>query len=157
MRSERPVVQSLLDRLIDLEPKLRDDPAVSRGQSVRDLKVSLQRDLEWLLNTRQTIQHLPESAEELRNSLFGYGLPEFAGLSLSTAAEVLSNCIESTVRTFEPRLSNVHVSMRPVEGVDRIAHFTIEAILLLDPMPEHVVFDTVLEISKGEYRVKGES
>jgi len=157
VRNERPVVQSVLDRLIDFEPKQRDDPSISRGQSVRDLKTSLQRDLEWLLNTRQIALELPESAEELRNSLFSYGLPEFADLSINTAADVLSKYIESTIRTFEPRLTSVRVSMRPVEGVDRIAHFTIEAILLLDPLPERVVFDTVLELSKGEYRVKGDT
>jgi len=156
VRSERPVRPSVLDRLIDLEPKLREDPAVGRAQSIRELKASLQRDLEWLLNTRRVAGELPDSAEELIHSLYYYGLPEFMDLSLSTAADVLAKCMESVIRTFEPRLANVRVIMRPVEGIARMAHFTIEAILLIDPLPERVAFDTVLELAKGEYRVKGE-
>lgn len=153
---ERPVLNSVLDRLIDLERGLRDDPAITRAQSIRLLKSSLQRDLEWLLNTRRIVEELPESSEELKNSLYTYGLPEFSELSLSTAAERLPAHIESAIKTFEPRLANVRVTMRPGDRVDRIAHFMIEAILLIDPMPERVVFDTVLELTNGEYRVRGD-
>ena len=157
MRSERPVLPSILDRLIDLEPKLREDAAVSRAQSIREIKASLQRDLEWLLNTRRLAGELPESAEELIHSLYYYGLPEFGDLSLSAAADVLSKYMEAAIRTFEPRLANVRVIMRPVEGVARIAHFIIEGVLLIDPLPERVAFDNVFELAKGEYRVRGES
>ena len=157
MRSERPVQASILDRLIDLQPKLRDDPPVSRSQSIREIKASLQRDLEWLLNTRRIAEELPESAEELKNSLYCYGLPEFTNVPISTAGELLSKHMESVITTFESRLASVRVTMRPVEGVGRIAHFVIEAILLIDPVPERVAFDTVLELTKGEYQVRGES
>jgi type VI secretion system protein ImpF len=157
VRNERPVLPSVLDRLIDLEPKLREDSPISRAQSIRELKSSLQRDLEWLLNTRRIAEELPESATELRNSLHYYGLPEFTQVGVSTAAETLSEHMESAIRTFEPRLADVRVSMHPVEGAARIAHFIIEAILLIDPLPERVTFDTVLELTKGEYRVRGES
>ena len=156
MRNERPVLPSVLDRLIDLQPELREDPYITRAQSIRELKTSLQRDLEWLLNTRRIVAELPESAEALRNSLFYYGLPEFRELPISTAADVLSRYIEVAVKTFEPRLMGIRVNMRPVEGVGRMAHFSIEAILLIDPVPERITFDTVLELTKGEYQVKGE-
>jgi type VI secretion system protein ImpF len=157
VRSERPVLPSVLDRLIDLEPKMREDTAITRSQSIRELKASLQRDLEWLLNTRRIAGQLPESAEQLRNSLYCYGLPEFTELSRGSAPEVLAKHMESAIRAFEPRLANVRVSARPVEGLDRMAHFIIEAILLIDPVPERVAFDTALELTKGEYRVRGES
>ena len=157
MRSERPILPSVLDRLIDLEPKLREDSAISRAQSIRDLKTSLQRDLEWLLNTRRIAGGLAETAEELKNSLYYYGLPEFTQLGLSTAQDVLAQHMEEAIRTFEPRLASVRVSARHVEGLDRMAHFTIEAILLIDPVPERVAFDTALELTKGEYKVRGES
>jgi predicted component of type VI protein secretion system len=32
--------------------------------------------------------------------------------------------------------------------------FHVEAMLLIDPAPERIAFDTVLEISKGAYSVK---
>ncbi|MEZ5395501.1 MAG: hypothetical protein R2724_22155 [Bryobacterales bacterium] len=50
---------SLLDRLIDLEPRNRDvrqEPA----KSLRQLKAGLRRDLEWLLNARRPPVDLPE-------------------------------------------------------------------------------------------------
>jgi type VI secretion system protein ImpF len=143
----------VLDRLIDSEPGLRDDPSITRAQSIRELKVSLQRDLEWLLNTRLIATELPESSEELKNSLFSYGLPEFRELNGSAAPELLSKYIENAIRRFEPRLANIRVTMRPAEGTIRVAHFIIDAVLLIDPMPERVTFDTVLELTRGEYRV----
>ena len=53
------VTPALLDRLIDLEPKVAADPPASRSQSVRQLKASLRRDLEWLLNTRRIPDEAP--------------------------------------------------------------------------------------------------
>ena len=158
MRNERPVLPSVLDRLIDLQPKLRDEPPVSRAESrFRELKMDLQRDLEWLLNTRRIPDDIPDAAQELKKSLYYYGLPEFMDLSVAAASDRLTKYLEWAIKTFEPRLANVRVIMRPIESVGRMAHFMIEAILLIDPMPERVAFDTVLELTRGEYRVRGES
>jgi type VI secretion system protein ImpF len=157
MRSERPVMVSVLDRLIDLQPKLRDDPPVSRMQSIRELKASLQRDLEWLLNTRRIAVDIPDTAQELKKSVYCYGLREFTDVNMSNAGDQLSKYLESSIRTFEPRLADVRVTMRPMESVARVARFVIEAILLIDPVPERVTFDTVLELTRGEYRVRGDS
>jgi type VI secretion system protein ImpF len=155
----RPIVQPVLDRLIDMDRNEREDPPVTHAQSVRQLKATLQRDLEWLLNTRRIAYELPEGAEELRHSLYYFGLPEFAGLSMTSfqdQSRVLKD-IEAAVSTFENRLTSIRVSMRPVEGTERAVHFVIEAILLIDPIPERVAFDTVLELTNGEYRVRGNS
>ncbi len=53
---EGPVTLSVIDRLIDQEPERKLEPPLSRAQSVRDLKAAVRRDLEWLLNTRKTIE-----------------------------------------------------------------------------------------------------
>jgi len=156
MRNERPVSASVLDRLIDLEPKLGEDASVGRSQSVRELKASLQRDLEWLFNTRRVADELPAGVEQLQNSLYYYGLPEFREMTVSAAGDELSQYIESALKKFEPRLANVRVVMHSAEGPGQVAHFVIEAILMMDPVPERVAFDTVLA-TKGEYRVRGES
>ena len=47
------VTLSVLDRLIDLEPKAAVEAPLTRSQSVRLLKAAVHRDLEWLLNTRR--------------------------------------------------------------------------------------------------------
>jgi predicted component of type VI protein secretion system len=45
--------------------------------------------------------------------------------------------------------------MEQVQGRDRVLKFVIEGLLCMDPAPEAVRFDTVLELGKGEYEVKG--
>ena len=57
--SEQNVTQSVLERLIDRDRESPTDSPVTHAQSVRQMKSSLRRDLEWLLNTRRT----PEPAE----------------------------------------------------------------------------------------------
>ena len=51
---EQTVTQSVLERLIDREPERSSEAAPTRAQSVRLLRASVRRDLEWLLNTRRT-------------------------------------------------------------------------------------------------------
>jgi type VI secretion system protein ImpF len=155
---ERTVQQSLLDRLIDLDPRSSVEPAMTWAQSVRQLKYSLRRDLEWLLNTRRTIDLAGDELPEVRRSLHHYGVPDITSLGRDSADERvrLLRWVEETVSMFEPRLSNVHVTLGESDGAEkRELHFIIEGLLRLDPTPEQVVFDTVLEITSGEYLVKG--
>ena len=64
--------------------------------------------------------------------------------------------MESVIAIFEPRLKRVKVRMDSVGGSSQSMCFVIEGLLNVDPAPEPVRFDTVLEIGKGEYAVKGE-
>ncbi len=154
--AEGPVTLSVLDRLIDLEPKNQSEAPLSRAQSLRRLKAALKRDLEWLLNTRRTIQEA--SARELERSLYHYGLPDFTGLSLRSTRDQqkITKMLEATVAMFEPRLANVRVTMEPLPENARRLRFLIEGLLRIDPAPERVSFDTVLELSNGQYQVLGE-
>jgi len=47
------------------------------------------------------------------------------------------------------------VRMEQLEGNYRTLKFVIEGLLCMDPAPEPVRFDTVLELGKGEYEIKG--
>jgi type VI secretion system protein ImpF len=153
---ERTVQQSLLDRLMDDEPGFRD-PELSWAESVRLLKASLRRDLEWLLNTRRTPQPPPAACEEVPRSLYHYGLPDFSARGRDDPETVrqLARDVERAIALFEPRLTATRVSV--VEGKDageRRLHFVIEALLRLDPTPERVVFDTVLDVARNEFEVQ---
>jgi len=69
----------------------------------------------------------------------------------------LLRLVELTVQTFEPRLASVRV--RPIETAatgSRSLRFQIEAMLLMDPAPEQIYFDTVLQLNSGEYQLKGD-
>jgi type VI secretion system protein ImpF len=71
--TEETVTQSVLERLIDLDPKAKTDPPQTRPQSVRQLKAALRRDLEWLLNTRQIPGGVPEEFQGFATATAYYG------------------------------------------------------------------------------------
>ena len=149
--TETLVTQSVLDRLTAVE----EWPA-TRSQSVRFFKEALKRDLEWLLNTRQP--PLPEVAgyPAARASIVNFGLPDITAMGLSSASDhrQLRLAIEACLRNFEPRLMDVRVSVEDSDNVERRLRFHIEGNMRLDPAPEEITFDTVLELSSGEYKVK---
>ncbi len=157
---EQTVTQSVLERLIDREPANSSEPAPTRAQSVRQLKGSLRRDLEWLLNTRRTPGAVGSEFRELERSLYNYGLPDVTSLSWDSNRDRtrLARMIEHTLTIFEPRLRNVKVAtLESVAGAQQVLRFQIEGLLDMDPSPELISFDTVLQLSSGEYRVKGDA
>jgi type VI secretion system protein ImpF len=156
---ERSVQQSLLDRLVDLDPRTSSEVPPTWTESVRQLKNSLRHDLEWLLNTRRIPIPPPESYQELPRSLYNFGFPDITSMGRDSR-EVrirLLRQVEQTIADFEPRLAGVKVTLAESEdeGARRL-RFLIEGLLRMEPNPEQVVFDTVLEISSGEYHVKGD-
>ncbi len=157
MRSESQLVltQSLLDRLIDESPGA-GDPASTYPQSLRQFKAGLRRDLEWLLNTRQTVEPIAEELHETARSVFNFGLVDVASLVVDSAEDRarLARMLETTIARFEPRLDGVRVIMEPPTALSRRLRFHIEALLRVDPAPEQIDFDTVLELASGQYEVK---
>lgn len=154
---ERNVQLSILDRLIDNRPDTKTEPALTRSESLRRLRLSVRRDLEWLLNTNKNAEPLPESYHELRRSLYWYGLPDINSVALENAQdeERLIRSLEVAIQTFEPRLARVRVTAYERLTKKRSAlQFHVEGMLLIEPAPERISFDTVLEIAKGSYQVK---
>lgn len=149
--TETLVTQSVLERLMTVE-----DWPTTRAQSLRLFKDSLRRDLEWLLNTRQP--HMPElnAFAVAKHTVINYGLPDISAMGLSSAADhrSLRLAIELCLKNFEPRLTDVHVTLEESDTVDRRLRFHIEGNMDLDPAPEEISFDTVLELASGEYKVK---
>ncbi|HEX3877057.1 MAG TPA: type VI secretion system baseplate subunit TssE [Bryobacteraceae bacterium] len=156
---EQTVTLSFLDRLIDNEPKQASDPPPSRARSIRQLKASLRRDLEWLLNTRRRPDPAGPEFKELEKSLFNFGLEDVTSMSWAVHKDRMSltKMIEQCVAIFEPRISRIKVvSLEATEGAKHILRFQIEGLLDMDPAPELITFDTVLQLSSGEYQVGGE-
>jgi type VI secretion system protein ImpF len=156
---EQTVTQSVLDRLIDRDPSTSSENALTRAQSVRQLKVSLRRDLEWLLNSRRTPEAVNGEFQELEQSLYNFGLPDVTSLSWDSSRDRsrLARMIEQVLQTFEPRLSGVRVvAVAAAPGAQHVMRFQIEGLLDMDPSPEHISFDTLLQLSSGEYQVKGD-
>lgn len=152
-----PVTLSVLDRLIDKDPKNTSEIPLTRSQSLRELKQGLKRDLEWLLNTRRTIDPAPDSARETVRSVYQYGFSDISSKSVLSTRDHsdLVREMEAAIAIFEPRLKRAKVRMEQVEGGYRTLKFVIEGLLCMDPAPEPVRFDTVLELGKGGYEIKG--
>jgi type VI secretion system protein ImpF len=158
--AEQTVTLSVLDRLIDSAPANASEAPPTRAQSVRQLKASLRRDLEWLLNTRRTPTPAGSEFGELEQSLYNFGLPDVTSLSWDSSRDRLrlTRMIEQTLATFEPRISRLKVvPLEAISGARQVLRFQIEGLLEMDPAPEHISFDTVLQLSSGEYQVKGDS
>jgi type VI secretion system protein ImpF len=150
------ITPSVLDRLIDEEPNISSEPPKSRSRSLVELKQSVRRDLEWLLNTRQYIGELDKNLEQVPKSVAMFGLPDFTGASAKSPSEQkrLIKQIETAVKFFEPRFLDVKITYEPLKGVERVLKFKIEARLDIEPAPEPIVFDTVLQLGSGNFEVK---
>jgi len=156
---ERTVQPSVLDRLTDEDPRSPADSRTTYAESLRVFKRAVQRDLEWLLNTRRSIEPADEDHDEVRRSVYNYGIPDITSMSRDSMAsrKQLLRYVEETLAIFEPRLTNVRVSTVEIEGeaLRRELRFVVEATLRLDPTPEQVMFDTVLHFSSGQIDVAG--
>jgi type VI secretion system protein ImpF len=148
------IIPSVLDRLIDEDPDL----PTSRSKSIEDLKQSVRRDLEWLLNTRQDAAGVPSGLKELTHSLATYGLPDFSAFSVRSPADHvrMQKILEKAISSFEPRLESVRVTLVPVRDLDQKLRFRIDARLRIEPAPEPVTFDTVLQAFSNQYTVRAE-
>ncbi len=150
----------MLDRMIDTEPDVSTEPLWSRSHTLSQLKESVRRDLENLLNTRQTRTDLLLQTSETARSILTYGVPDFTaqGMDASDEQQRLKEAIERAIRTFEPRLIQVQVDVEERDSaLDRNIHLKINAVLCVEPVIESIVFDTVVETSSGVCDVQMES
>ena len=137
---------TLLDRLIDRDPDASGDRPISRAESIRDYKLGLQRDLEWLLNARRSADPDPG------------GLPDLTSLSRDSGDSLsrLVLYVEQALALFEPRLTNIKVSIAPLESNPLSdVRLQVEAVLRLEPSPERITFDTVMHKGNGDVEVPG--
>lgn len=156
-RFEKSVQGSLIDRLLDDDPETRSEVPVGRAESLRRFRASIKRDLEWLLNTITAPTGIPKSCPEAARSVITYGLPDMSTLSLQNAADAmyLLSSIEESIEVFEPRLKSVRVSTpMGITPTSQTILFHVDALLMMDPAPERISFDTVVEVGKGAYSVK---
>jgi type VI secretion system protein ImpF len=155
--TDTAVTLSVLDRLIDLDPRNSKEVPPTRTQSERMLRDAVRRDLEWLLNTRRIAVVPDEGLKELNRSVYLFGLPDFTGFSIATPNDKtkLIRQLQNAVKIFEPRIAKPRIIPLETESAGaRTLRFRIEGLLLMDPEPEHVSFDTVLQLTSGQYEVQ---
>ena len=155
---ETTITLSVLDRLIDHEPDNSAENPLSRSQSVRVLKNAVRRDLEWLLNSRRIADPPDDGLKEVNRSTYIYGLPDVSTLAMASSGDrnKLVRQIIATINLFEPRLANVRLVMvETADAAKKDVRLRIEAMLRMDPVPEPISFDTVIELKSGNCRLSG--
>ena len=155
-----PLVPSVLDRLIDVEPDVSRDPPRGHGQILRDVLKSVRRDLENLLNTRVRCKPLPDDLVEVHQSLVSYGIPDLTAASMGTKEERDRFCtvLLAVIARCDKRLHKVKVrSPEQDVSAERKVRFQIEAELWFEPAAEAISFDSALSLMTGTFEVKGQS
>lgn len=123
---------------------------------MQDMVDVVRRDLEDLLNTRQTHQGLPEAFAETERSILGYGMPDLTSLDAITPQqrEEIGRLLAGVIQRFEPRLRDVRATLVGADDSKQsTVRFRIDARLALEPAPE-VAFETILELTTGHSAVQ---
>ncbi|WP_225776129.1 type VI secretion system baseplate subunit TssE [Pseudomonas sp. Marseille-Q5115] len=157
MSSQYKLLPSLLDRLLDDNPQLAGETASQRLCSLADYKASVVRDLEILVNTRQSL-----AADELKNfpqltgTILEYGMPDFISKSVLDPQDrlVIQQQLERAISLGDRRFSSVKVQLLAQQASRRMLTFRVDAVLRLQDVSRQVSFDAVLQVNTQEYKVQ---
>jgi type VI secretion system protein ImpF len=141
---------SLMERLSE-----RQEVPASQAASVRGLKEVIRRDLEALLNTRKPLARQLEGYSLAANSVLNYGLEDLSSLSVSSSGQLIEmqRAIQQCLAIYEPRLTDISVSIEEGGRIDKEIKLHIEATLPFYPTIEAVTFDTVFNVTNQTYSV----
>lgn len=157
--SAKGFMPGLFDRLIDKPANQSKSPGQAGTVprvSLEEMKDSVARDLEALLNTRAV---MPDDAfrrfPECARSIVAYGLHDFAGLSLSSTDDRAFICksLEAAIARHEPRLRNVQARLELRDDAVNRLNFSITALMVVSAAHEPVNFDAVLQPSSQHYTI----
>ncbi|MCP3718346.1 MULTISPECIES: type VI secretion system baseplate subunit TssE [unclassified Paraburkholderia] len=159
-RNAERVLPSLLERLTDHAPEATSEVREHRASSARAQRLSVMRDIGWLLNARgiasaQEIARYPCVADSVLN----FGFAELAGKSASDVELTrIERLIAEAIGAFEPRIVRGTLRVRAIQsGGVAIAHnalaFIVEGDLHAHPVPERLYLRTELDLEAGKANV----
>ncbi|MDD1621623.1 MAG: type VI secretion system baseplate subunit TssE [Methylococcaceae bacterium] len=151
---------SLLDRLTDNDPDRATESREQRVLSMRQLRQSVLRDLNWLLNTSALesmvdLSDLPCAS----HSVINYGIPALSGMNLRYVdLPVIHRKIKQAIIDFEPRILPDSLKLELItsdqEMNQHAMSFKIEGDLWAQPLPIHLYIRSDLDLETGEVSVK---
>lgn len=159
---------SLLDRLIDPEPQSRQEPVEARVLTQKQLRAAVLRDLGWLFNaTRQEPEPRSERKDELalwraadqaRRSVLNFGVPAFAGVTLSTLdSEAIESAVTESIKCFEPRIdpASLQVELKRVgANHHNLLQLIIRGRMWAQPVPLELLLAADVDVETGNTRVR---
>ena len=162
MTSKEYLQPSLLDRLTDLNPTSKTDTIDERIMSLRRLRESLIRDLEWLLNTgRLEISQDLGDFPEIEKSVLNFGIPDIAGASVGHEDRVtIEREIKQAILDFEPRILpatlKVNVEVDGESMNENTLTFLIQGEMWWQPLPERFYLKATLDLELGKFKKSGD-
>jgi type VI secretion system protein ImpF len=156
-QQDRVIASSVIDRLLDNEPDRPADPPMSIPAQIRQLRESIRRDLEALLNTRRSPMSPPAHLSELSDSAFTYGVDGFVSANLVTdqAKTALARALQQRIATTETRLSDVRVTvLRNRSTGERTLRMRIEASFRLQEGMPPIRFETTIDPSSQRFSIE---
>jgi type VI secretion system protein ImpF len=149
-------VPSVLDRLLDDQPKETGESQSTLYFDLRRFKQAVARDLEALLNSRcidleEDIERYPHA----RSSVINFGIIDLSSLSLLNPDDraLLRDKIRITIERHEPRLAKIKVSLDAPKDMERMLRFRVDAVLKVHPNKPPVSFDAMLQLSSNAYQI----
>lgn len=146
-RHHAPASLSVLDRLLDEHPDRSADPPHSEVRTQKQMRAALRRDLEALLNATRPWLVLKPHQAMLETSPLGFGIADVTARVLSNEEERerIRADVEATIHRFDPRLTDIRVTLLPDDApLSAVIRLHIEGILLVDPQPEFVRYSTAI-------------
>lgn len=159
---------SLLDRLIDHEPARRTEAQDARALTRQQLRAAVLRDLSWLFNAirpepepasvRSDELALWASAPQARRSVLNYGMPAFAGITLSGMnTQSIAREVAEAIKTFEPRIDAK--TLRVEVRIDHANHhntmqLVIRGEMWSQPVPLELLLAADVDVETGSTRLR---
>jgi len=144
------LVPSLLDRLTDEEPGQKVESRDKRVISPLNLRISIQRDLEWLFNTTHLASDMDlDSYPEVKSSVLNYGIPDLGSLT-NKRSENIEDILQNAILNYEPRILADTLSVSIIESNkprrNNRLEFQIEGQLWSQPLPQALYLRTEFDL-----------
>ena len=135
----------LFDRLVDYASTEPTEVRPLRILTMEELRESVRRELDRLLNSRCTLRE--EELQGRRLTVLEYGLPDYSGWYTRdpNAQKRLAALVKRTVEAYEPRLSDVEVRVDDAPQNERRLRVFVAGNIRIGDVVEAVSFPLALE------------
>jgi type VI secretion system protein ImpF len=159
LTTQEKLQPSLLDRLVDDEPHLKQESREKRVLSMKKLREAVLRDIRWLMNT--SCFYPPEMLDDhpfVAKSVLNFGFLELSGKAVSGLDKHnIERQLRQALWNFEPRLVRdtlkVTVQSSTTNMCPNAVTIAIEADLWAEPVPLRIFMKTEVDLETGEIQV----
>lgn len=145
----------LFDRLTDENPLSEKELTPLVNYNREQILRSISGEVETLLNTRCKLSWKEYQELHVKNLTYGipalYGFPDqsYGDASNSDGAQKLGRLMANSIRIFEPRLSDVEVSVDRFDQANQDLHLNVQALVEIDTVQEPFSFSVSIQGFQG--------